>query len=273
MRLDLRVSVATGEAVAAADATDQSMVTGEVAILAARLQSAARRRVVVSEETSRILDPLLEAEPMRELALKGFPRPVTAYRVTGMRTASGRPRGIPGLSSPVVGRDAEMRTLRGCIDDLRRGAGGGVDRGRASIGRSRLKIESARACPRACAGSKGVASRSRRARATRPLIEVLRSALGVGTADPQPIARTKLRAALRSLTGAQAEQHQTALAHLLGVDLGASGARALDPRALQAGIIVTMRAVLKGLTQRGPVVLAVEDIHWATRPPSSCSPS
>jgi predicted ATPase len=98
---------------------------------------------------------------------------------------------------------------------------------------------------------------------------VLRSALGVGAADPQPIARTKLRAALRGLTGAQAEQHQTALAHLLGVDLGASGARALDPRALQAGIIVAMRAVPR-LTQRGPVVLAVEDIHWRTPPPWSC---
>ena len=96
-----------------------------------------------------------------------------------------------------------------------------------------------------------------------PLIEVLRSALGVGAADPQPIARTKLRAALRGLIGAQAEQHQTALAHLLGVDLGASGTRSVDPRALQAGIIVAMRAVLEGLTQRGPVVLAVEDIHWA----------
>src|SRR5262249_26083943 len=96
-----------------------------------------------------------------------------------------------------------------------------------------------------------------------PLIEVLRSALGVGAGDSQPIARTKLRAALRGLTGTQAEQHQTALAHLLGVELSASAERALDPRALQAGIIVAMRAVLDGLTQRGPVVLAVEDIHWA----------
>ena len=263
VRLDLRVGVATGEAVAAAGPADQLMVTGEVANLAARLQSAAEG-VVVSEETYRILDPLLEAEPMRELVLKGFPGPVTAYRVTGMRTSGGRPRGIPGLSSPIVGRDAEMRTLRGCIDDLRQGRGQVVSIvGEPGIGKSRLKIEIRETLPEGMRWLEGRCQSFTQSTSYAPLIEVLRSALGVGAADPQPIARTKLRAALRGLTGPQAEQHQTALAHLLGVDLGASGARALDPRALQAGIIVAMRAVLEGLTQRGPVVLAVEDIHWA----------
>ena len=40
VRLDLRVGVATGEAVAAAGDAEQFMVTGEVPNLAARLQSA-----------------------------------------------------------------------------------------------------------------------------------------------------------------------------------------------------------------------------------------
>jgi AAA ATPase-like protein/adenylate/guanylate cyclase family protein len=141
VRLDLRVGVATGEAVAAAGTADQFMVTGEVANLAARLQSAAEG-VVVSEETYRALDPLLEAEPLRELTLKGFSGPVSAYRVTGIRTAGGRPRGLPGRSSPVVGREAEMRTLRACIDDLRHGRGQVVTIvGEPGIGKSRLKIE------------------------------------------------------------------------------------------------------------------------------------
>jgi len=135
VRLDLRVGVATGEAVAAAGTADQFMVTGEVANLAARLQSAAEG-VVVSEETYRALDPLLEAEPLRELTLKGFSGPVSAYRVTGIRTAGGRPRGLPGR------REAEMRTLRACIDDLRHGRGQVVTIvGEPGIGKSRLKIE------------------------------------------------------------------------------------------------------------------------------------
>ena len=182
---------------------------------------------MVSEETYRILDPLLEAEPMRDLALKGFPRPVTAYRVTGMRTAGGRPRGIPGLSSPVVGRDAEMRTLRACIDDLRQGRGQVVSIvGEPGIGKSRLKIEIRETLPEGVRWLEGRCQSFTQSTSYAPLIEVLRGTLGVAAADPQPIARTKLRAALRGLAGAQSEQHQTALAHLLSVDLGASGARA-----------------------------------------------
>lgn len=135
--------------------------------------------------------------------------------------------------------------------------------GEPGIGKSRLKIEIRESLPECVRCLEGRCQSFTQSTSYAPLIEVLRSALGVGAADPQPIARTKLRAALRSLIGAQAEQHQTGLAHLLGVDLGASGARALDPRALQAGIIVAMRAVIEGLTRRGAVDLAVEDIHWA----------
>jgi predicted ATPase len=134
--------------------------------------------------------------------------------------------------------------------------------GEPGIGKSRLKIEIRESLPEGIRWLEGRCQSFTQSTSYAPLIEVLRGALGVAAADPQPIARTKLRAALRGLTGEQAEQHQTALAHLLGVDLGASGARALDPRALQSGIVVAMRAVLEGLTQRGPVVLAVEDIHW-----------
>jgi class 3 adenylate cyclase len=104
VRLDLRVGVATGDAVAAAAAVDQFLVTGEVANLAARLQSAAAG-VVVSEETYRIVGHLLEAEIVPELTLKGFPRAITAYRVTAMRSSGGRPRGtVRGSASPLMGR-------------------------------------------------------------------------------------------------------------------------------------------------------------------------
>src|SRR5262249_23535485 len=190
--------------------------------------------------------------------------PVPAYRVTGIRPAGGRPRGIPGLSSPIVGRDAEMRALRGCFDDLRQGRGQVVSIvGEPGIGKSRLKVEMRETLPEGTRWLEGRCQSFTQSTSYAPLIEVLRSALGVTAGDSQPIARKRLRATVRGLAGAEAEQPQAALAHLVGGRLGAFSARALDPRALQAGIIVAMRAVLEGLTQRGPVILAVEDIHWA----------
>jgi class 3 adenylate cyclase len=139
-RLDLRVGIATGEAVAVTEPTREFMVTGEVANLAARLQSAAPG-IVVSGETYRLVRAFVESEPLAPLSLKGFVAPVTAHLVTGLRPGPG-PRGLPGLSSPVVGRDRELAALQRCSQELARGRGQIVSiTGEAGIGKSRLKNE------------------------------------------------------------------------------------------------------------------------------------
>jgi len=55
------------------------------------------------------------------------------------------------------------------------------------------------------------------------------------------------------------------LAHLLGIDLGPGQAQTLpgDPRALQSQLVLATRTLLQGLAERSPVVVAVEDLHWA----------
>ncbi len=121
-RLELKIGIATGEAVATTKETREFMVTGEVATLAARLQSAGSG-IVVSEETHRLLEPLLESQRLDHLSLKGFAAPSTAYRVTALRPLDKKPRGIPGLHSPVVGRNHEMETLHRCVEDLQRARG------------------------------------------------------------------------------------------------------------------------------------------------------
>ncbi len=265
VRLALRVGVATGEAVAAAGVVNEFMVTGEVANLAARLQSTAEG-IVISEETHRLLASLLEAEPLAALSLKGFPTPVTAYRVRGLRPLEGRPRGVPGLSSPVVGRDQEMSTLRGCIDDLGRGRGQVVVLiGEAGIGKSRLKIEIRDSLPESLRWLEGRCQSYTQSTSYAPVVQILRSAMGLGPADPQAIARTKFRAALRTLGGSRADEAQPALARLLSIDRGPAQSEAgpPDPRALQSQIVLATRILLEGLVSRGPIVLAIEDLHWA----------
>ena len=59
VRLSLRVGIATGEVVGASEETREFMVTGKVANLAARLQSASPG-IVVDEETHRLLEPIVE---------------------------------------------------------------------------------------------------------------------------------------------------------------------------------------------------------------------
>ncbi len=264
VRLSLRLGVATGEAVASIAPAREFLVTGEVPNLAARLQSVADS-IAVSEETYRLLGPLLDAEPSGPHVLKGFSQPVTAWQVRALRAIESRPRGIPGLTSPVVGRDEELATLRSCVDELRRGRGQVVTVvGPAGIGKSRIKSE-IRDNLQDVRWLEGRCQSYTQSTSYAPIVEILRSALGLGASETPAIARTKLRAALRVLGAEHPDPILGALARLLSIDLALAGAPAAppDPRALQSQLVLASRAVLEGLCQRGPVIVAVEDLHWA----------
>jgi adenylate cyclase len=59
---------------------------GNVVILAARLSDAAAAgEILVAQRTHAALEDRVEAEPLEDLSLKGFSRPVRALRATGLR--------------------------------------------------------------------------------------------------------------------------------------------------------------------------------------------
>jgi len=264
-RLELRVGIATGEVVAATDERREMLVTGETANLAARLQSAGSG-IVVSEGTQRLLARVLDCQRLEPLVLKGFGQPVTAYEVSGIRTLDASPRGIPGLSSPVVGRDAEAATLRRAVEELQRGRGRIVFLlGEAGIGKSRLKIELREELPEGVRWLEGRCQAYTQSTSYAPIVQLLRTALGLGPSEAQAVARTRLRAGLRSLVGDRYDEVQPTIAHLLGIELEPRphAERQTDPQTLKSQLILALRALLEGFTARGPAVLAVEDIHWA----------
>lgn len=264
-RLVLRIGIATGEAVAASRAVNDFMVTGEVPNLAARLQTVGEG-ITVSETTHRLLAPHLEAERLDALPLKGFSHPIIAYRALALRGTERRHTGVTGLSSPVVGRDRELAALSACLEDLRLGRGQVVSIvGEAGLGKSRLKIEQREHLPEGLRWLEGRCQSYTQSTSYAPIIQILRALLGLGPTEAPAIARTKLRAACRALSGSEAAQTQEALAHLLGIDLGPGQAQAvpLDPRALQSQLVLATRALLQGLAERSPVIVAVEDLHWA----------
>jgi hypothetical protein len=263
-RLELRVGIATGEAVAVTDPTREFMVTGEVTNLAARLQSAARG-IVVSAETLRLVRPLVESEPVGPLTLKGFSAPVIAHLVTGLRPIP-EPRGIPGLSSPVVGRDRETTALHRAAEELARGRGQIVSvTGEAGIGKSRLKNELRENPPPRVRWLEGRCQAFTQTSSYAPLVQIVRTVLRLTGAESQQVARTKLRVTLRSLVGSKYEQVHLAVSHLLGMpgEPGQTQPPALDPRALQSQLVLALRSIVEALATREPIILTVEDLHWA----------
>ncbi len=264
-RLELRVGIATGEVVAATDERRELLVTGDTANLAARLQSAGSG-IVVGEATHRLLARLLDGRHLEPLTLKGFSQPVRAYEVSGLRTLDAAPRGIPGLSSPVVGRDAEAAKLRRVVEELQRGRGQIVFIvGEAGIGKSRLKIDLRETLPAGVRWLEGRCQAYTQSTSYAPIVQLLRTALGLGASEAQAVARTRLRAGLRSLVGGRYDEVRPTIAHLLGIALepGQQDERQMDPQALKSQLVLALRALLEGLTAQGPAILAIEDIHWA----------
>ena len=93
--IDVRVGLHTGEVVVVGatvgDLQQDHEIVGETPNLAARLQAAATPGVVVvSDRTRELVEGFFALESMGELALKGFARPVQAWRVRGQTQARSR---------------------------------------------------------------------------------------------------------------------------------------------------------------------------------------
>jgi len=60
---------------------------GTVTNLAARLCGEARPgQILISQQLLGMVEELIDAEPVGELVLKGFRRPITAYNILGLKT-------------------------------------------------------------------------------------------------------------------------------------------------------------------------------------------
>lgn len=83
-------------------------------------------------ENKRASAPLFEVEELGGIPVKGKSEPVPAYRVHGRKAEPSRLRGRSGhgISSPLIGRDAEFATAQSALSRLQQGesgAGGTAD--------------------------------------------------------------------------------------------------------------------------------------------------
>src|SRR5437763_8197204 len=127
--LDARLGINTGLVVLRdirAGAAIEYTALGDVVNVAARLQSAATPgSVVVSEPTQRLVAGSFTFRPLGDLALKGRAAATAAYEVTG-RVEAAHAHGPQRWRAPLIGRDAELGTLREAAMATRRGEGAAV---------------------------------------------------------------------------------------------------------------------------------------------------
>jgi predicted ATPase len=98
------------------------------------------------------------------------------------------------------------------------------------------------------------------------LLDLLRSLIGVPPAAGEAEVRPALVRYTQDLLGSSADEVFPYLGHMLSLHLeGAAweSVRLLDPEALQTHYLTACRKVLSAQAHRRPLVLVLDDIHWA----------
>lgn len=268
----VRVGLNTGPVVVGEVGSDlkyEYTALGDAVNLAARLQSAARpMTIVVSEQTQRFAAPLFDFTDLGWLDVRGRSEPVRIYEVRGPKPEPGRLRGLAGLTSPMVGRAAELERLRERGHAVWDGEGHiAVIVGEPGLGKSRLIAEwRASLADLPLYWAEGRCLSYGQGLTHHLLLDLLRSLLGVAVGAGEAETRTALAARVAELGGEVATESYAALGHLLSLNLdGQAHERmaALDLQALRASYLAALRHLLLDQANRRPLVLVLDDIHWA----------
>jgi class 3 adenylate cyclase/DNA-binding winged helix-turn-helix (wHTH) protein/tetratricopeptide (TPR) repeat protein len=269
VNLAVRVGIHTGLVVVGAigeGARHERLALGEVPILAARLQGfAPPNGVLISPATARLVQGWFVCEALGEQTLKGFPAPMTVYRVLKESGAQSRLDlvGTSGLTT-LVGRDQEVKLLLERWEHAKEGLGQIVLlRGEAGIGKSRL----ARAVRDRLAGESHTWLECRcspyaQHSALYPVIDLGRRLLQWQRDEPPDVTLGKLEAALASYDVSQPEMLPL-LASLLSLPLSDRYASPqLTPQRQRQETLQALLALLLAHAAQRPVLFIVEDLHW-----------
>ena len=239
----------------------QFTVTGDTVNTAARLRAlAADDEVVVSAETWREVSALFDAEAGDAVGVKGKQQPVVPYRIRGARSRAVAGRPFIGRSEELQQFDALMRSCR----ELGRGRMI-IVRGDPGIGKTRLLSEfqlraaaNGFGCHRALVLDFG-AETGRGA-----VSSLMRGLLGLGPEAGEPERRAAAtRACNEGLTAAENEMFVCELLDIAPPPAQRAIYAALSREARARGVRETMRNLVRQASARGPLLLLVEDVHWA----------
>ena len=268
-KLAARIGIATGIVVVGdligANAAQEQAVIGDAPNLAARLQSiAGAGQVIVSDATRRLLGSGFEVEDFGQRDLKGLTGAVPTFLISGEHSVETRFEARSANITEMVGRDQELALLLERWSLAKSGEGQGVLLvGEAGIGKSRivrglLDVLAAEDCTRIQYQCSPYQTDS----ALSPAIQQLRLAAGLATNDAQADQFAKLERVLARGGGGQAEF--ALIAELFGLGgIEHYGLTDMAPALRRARTLEALTHQLLGLAAVKPVLLVLEDAHWA----------
>jgi predicted ATPase len=246
IRVALRAAVNTGEVVATEGTAGDGVVAGDALDVAAQLQQAADSdEILVAAATERLTQQAIRAEPVDAVEVKGAPERLQVWRLVDVVLEAPLPGRRP--ASPLVGRERELAQLREAF-------AAAVDRrtphlvtvlGPAGVGKSRLAAEFAASLGNTATVASGRCLPYGEAITYWPLAEIVREVAGD---DP----RTSLD---KLLAG---DPEAASIADRLASAMGIAETAQPSEETFWAA-----RTLFEALARNWPLVLVLEDLHWA----------
>lgn len=274
VELRVRIGLNSGSVVVGSVGSNLLMnytAIGNTVNLASRLEQAAQPgTVLVSDSVYRFTKPLVEYQPVGPLLLKGITAPVSAHWALALKAKPDSLRGVEGLRAPMIGRDAELAQLNQALTTLTRHKRGQLIllTGEAGMGKSRLVAEFKGYAGQTSARLlDGQSLTYRRAVPYWIFLDLLRNYLGVSADATDVHRRAALRRVVVERLGLTAPETLAYLEYLLSLEPSdpafADRLPQLEPSHLRQQIFLAVREVLVAEAKLQPLILILEDLHWA----------
>lgn len=270
--LELHIGINTGPVIAGNVGSDQRLsytVMGDTVNLASRLEGVAKPgQILVSRDTYRQTHESFNFVALEPVMVKGKREPISVFELQKARALPGKSRGVSGVSAELVGRETELDKLRQVGRQLLNRQGSIVSIvGEAGLGKSRLTSEWRYEMHKNVRWLEGRAFSHTTTLSYGPFLDLFRRYAEIREEDSKAQARIRLHETLNHLFPDTPEA-EALFASMLGMRLSLEEMQILQgltAENLRRTLTALFEEFCVRLTNDKPLVLVLEDLHWADR--------
>jgi predicted ATPase/class 3 adenylate cyclase len=273
--VSIKVGINSGPVLLSAMGTHGEFTAmGDTVNTASRLVEAAQaNEILVSTDTYQLVRGVFDVQAQVPITVKGKSEPLQTYIIHRVRPRAFRlgRRGVEGVSTRMVGREAEFQVIQSTLEQsvINRRPTVVVVQGDAGLGKSRLIYELEGwidAHPGDFIMFKGRADEETKSLPYGLLRDMFSERFHIMDSDTQMQARAKLMMGMAEMIGDGGEEYAVFIGELLGFDFSESpyvrGIRN-DARQIRDRAFNNIAQFLTEISLNAPIVLLLDDIHWA----------
>ena len=272
----VRVGINTGKVAILGETEGEDTIMGEAVNLAKRVESAAPPGgLLITRSTYKLVKGVFDVLSHEPIEAKGFDEPIEVYLVLGIK-----PRAFPvptrevgGIETRMVGRKAELMALQAAYQNAIEGQQTQVVTvvGEAGVGKSRLLYEFddwIELLPDVLRFFQGGGRQETQNLPYTLLKDVFTFRFQIQESDEVNAVRKKIEDGFCEVLGADDEGQMRA--HIIGEVLGFDFSESNhlkgimdDPQQIHDRALMYLAEYFQGMSEQAPVVVFLEDIHWA----------